>query len=155
MKYCWIYMMSCFVKEETMQRMYPNMFYFKGKFLTLEEAPEPTDVLWQNMGVGVFKLMKLRYKTFFYTLGVLILSFLLIFVIYIIQDHLIVKKVDKKHKLTMKQNIVNTVILFGGSFFILFINNVLYICIRLFSDKELLPTVTKVSTSIARKLSVS
>lgn len=96
----YMYMMSKIVKEEKMQQLYPDMFYFKGKFLTLQEAPEPTDVLWKNMGVSIFTLIRLRYKTFFYTAIVLIISFYLIFVIYLLQGYLSYKKLDKEHKLT-------------------------------------------------------
>jgi hypothetical protein len=62
--------------------MYPDLFIFKGNTLKLERAPEPNDVLWNNLGVNKREKMALRVKTLMGTFMVLIMSFVVIICIY-------------------------------------------------------------------------
>jgi len=62
------------------EKFKPNSVYkFRGKVLHVVQAPEPSDVEWENAGVAKEKKLILRVFTNLITFGLLALTFAAVF----------------------------------------------------------------------------
>lgn len=55
-----------------------NLLYFKDKVLVVENAPEPNDVLWENLHYSTKYKVKVRSGIYFLTFILLVICFFLI-----------------------------------------------------------------------------
>lgn len=57
---------------------YSSKQFLKGKFISIDRAPEPTDVVWENLGYSRMK-WKRRILSDLLTISLIVLSFGLLF----------------------------------------------------------------------------
>jgi hypothetical protein len=55
-----------------------NKFVYKNRKIEVYEAPEPNDILWQNLGVNIFTRLFRRILTYVSSLFIVFLSFLIV-----------------------------------------------------------------------------
>lgn len=123
-----------------------NHFYQGRCLLYVERAPEPNDIIWENLGTSWMEKFKLQWWTFMYTCLVLVFCFFCIFGLTFLQKY-ITDPNDPKTLNTNVQNLVNAL----GAIFISVVNYLLNFVIKKFALLEKHFTVTGYDSSIASK----
>ena len=119
----------------------------KGEKIKIVRAPEPSDILWGNLGYSTFEKFKYRAITIFVSTLVLVIGFVLIFLVYDAQ------KIAKKN---VKENSAKiTLFSIAGSILICIINSLLTWTIRRLAGSEKRGTQTSYSTAIAKKQAIA
>ena len=70
-------------------------FQYKNNPVNVEEAPEPEDIIWENLGHSIWHALANRLLTYIGSLFVLIISFLIILGFQYLQDFIIEETEDK------------------------------------------------------------
>lgn len=102
-------------------------YCYKGKLINVIRAPEPTDILWENLGYPSCEVFRKRMATTFASLLSLGLSFGIIIGIQYVQ-----KAIRDEEKTIGNENILKIIGL-GASIVITLINSMLGIIYRKFS----------------------
>lgn len=120
---------------------------FHGREVFIERAPEPTDILWENLAFDSWSQFKKRSMTKLMTLLLIVISFGLIILINWGEGEALQKYGPKSH----------VVEVFSGSasIFIVAINTILSMVVRVLTAREKHPTYTSHFTAIAEKLCVA
>ena len=111
---------------------------FKGRLIMIKRAPEPSDIIWENLAFDGWRLFWKKNLTRFYTLLVMIATFISICFLSYLGNY--------------KSDIIsNTAI----TFLIFFINILLALTIRKFSANEREYTYTRYHSDVADKLGLA
>ena len=129
-------------------------YFFKGRSITAQIAPEPTDIYWENLGVRAKKRAKYISTTYCITLVALGVSFGIIYGRTALQK-LINESIDGKVEKTTLDNWVLRLNSIWPAVFTIFFNFLLGLLIRYFSSFERHHTITDFSTSVAFKLTLA
>ena len=112
----------------------------------MEEAPEPNDIIWENMGESGF--IKIFTRLLTYSLSILILSISFMIILYI-----------KKYQIETFGPLTNNWKKYTASglifLVILSVNSILHFGIRMISGNEKYSTYTGYNSAIARRLAIS
>ena len=116
---------------------------YKGNPIRVKRAPEPNDILWENLGYSYGEILKKNIVTAFFTIVVIMVCAGILFGIsigqvytYIFHFSFIFLKdtvTQKKKKSDIPEGII-TVLSLISSFLIVFINGMLTISIRKFTS---------------------
>lgn len=120
-------------------------FYHKN-LIEVERAPEPNDIIWENLGTSWLEKFKLQWWTAFYTFLVLLVCFFCIFGLTYIQRFL-TDPDDPKVTGTFTPGLINAL----GAIFISVVNYLLNFVIKRFASMEKHLTMTGYDSSIASK----
>lgn len=123
-----------------------NHFYLGKTLIYAERAPEPNDIIWENLGTSWIEKFKMQWWTHFYTLLVLVLCFFCIFGLTFLQKYLTDPNEPKVYNKYVK-NLINAL----GAVFISVVNYLLNFVIKKFASLEKHLTVTGYDSSIASK----
>ncbi len=121
----------------------PSNLLFKGNVLTIKRAPEPDDVLWENLGVKWDVKLKKRLMTNLATLSILTMSFVIILIISYFQAFL--------QKNATLEGLSLTAVNSCGACLIVLINYCLNFSIEKFTKLEKHSTLTNYRSSLAEK----
>jgi len=116
-----------------------------GVFIELKRAPEPFDVIWENLGYGWWEVAKKRLLTNLASLFIIVCSFGAILGINYVQSHF-------KDQLSSNRYII-TLLSLAVSIVVNIINSILEVFIRMMSKYEKHRTFTSYFISVAKKLS--
>ena len=141
---------------EAMIRIFTNCFQkyhwgdgtFNGHQIKIEHAPEPSDIIWENLTVSAWTKFKKRTKTFFTTSALLAMSFYILLSIKIYQYN----TYEDSGKITNKDNLKIKAISLLLSVTIILLNVVITKSIRYFSKYEKPSTWTQYNVSVFHKL---
>ena len=140
-----------------------NFLFFKGKFLIVEIAPEPNDILWENLHYCTKYKVKVRIVIYSFALLMLAICFGIILGIsfgqvynifflksnYFLQTQAALDVKQKSYNLQVGVSILGVVV----SFVIVFIIVSLSIVLKMFGNLEKHSTLTHLKISNAIKLS--
>ena len=134
--------------------VFPYCTFSEDREIQIERAPEPSDVLWENLNVSYVTRL---YKTITIFVSILILigvCFGSIFGLDLEQRELKKKQEEEKKMgiLNQKREIEIRVISFICAFVIIIINNLLKIIVKYLTTKEKHETNTAFNLSLAVKL---
>lgn len=131
---------------------------FKGKIIRVEEAPEPSDLKWENLSAGSFTKFFRRLQTIVVTFVLFIIVCFILFEIKSYQYELY-QKLNKKEneETTISENNLMKVKSFSFlmSFIILVMGRIVAITIRILSDYEKHVSWTGYHKAVANKLIAS
>ena len=116
---------------------------FKGQILQVRRAPEPDDVLWENLGVSWEVKMKKRLMTTFATVSILVMSFVIILIISYFQTFI------QRNQLV--QGLMLTMVNSCGACLTVVINYCLNFSIERFTRLEKHSTLTNYHSALAEK----
>jgi len=116
---------------------------FKGQILSVRRAPEPDDVLWENLGVKWDVKIKKRLMTTGATISILVMSFLIILIISYFQAYI--------QTFGLEQGIMLTMVNSCGACLIVIINYCLNFSIEKFTILEKHSTLTNYHSALAEK----
>jgi hypothetical protein len=120
---------------------------FRGKDCYIERAPEPTDILWENLAFASWDRFKKRSLTKIFTLLIILASFGIIILINWGQGEALKKYGPKSHAVEALSGF--------GSILVVAINMVLSITVRILTEREKHPTYTSYFTAVAEKLCIA
>jgi hypothetical protein len=126
---------------------------FEGRMIKIEPAPEPSDIIWENLTVGFWVRLTKKFKTFIVTLALIGLSFFVVLSIKIYEYNVYADS-GKKH-ISNKENIKIKMISFMLSASIMILNQIIGYFIRYFSRYEKPHTWTNYNVSVFHKLVLS
>lgn len=124
---------------------------YNGYHITIEQAPEPSDIIWENLTVSAWTKFKKRIKTFFTTIVLLIMSFYILLSIKIYQYNTF----EDSGKISNKDNLKIKAISLLLSVTIILLNVVITKSIRYFSKYEKPSTWTQYNVSVFHKLVIA
>ena len=133
-------------------------FIYKNKRIKVEQAPEPSDIIWKNLGVSTFKLLKRRTYTYVASILLLILSFIAVLLLKSYQMSLynqaatVKEDIEQQGDLTETENIQSMAISFSISVVILAINQALNLTMLYFCELEKPNSVDEFNMSYMKKL---
>jgi hypothetical protein len=112
----------------------------------VEEPPEPSDIIWENMGSSSFQKILTRVFTYALSLAILTASF---FAILYIKKY----QIEKVHPLigAWKKYLSSACIFLV----VAFVNAVLHFSLRKISSREMYSTLTGYNSAVARRLSTA
>lgn len=120
-----------------------NKLLFKDCFLHIRRAPEPDDVLWENLGVSWEVKLKKRLITTLATLAILCMSFCLILLISYFQFFI--------QKNNLAQGLELMFVNSFGATLIVFVNYTLNFSIEKFTRSEKHSTLTNYNSALTEK----
>ena len=118
---------------------------FKGKSVILKEPPEPSDILWENLGTSIGELVCLRLASFLFMMAILGFSF---FVVLALKHLQITYKAGEYRQ--FRKNIVSMAI----SLVIVIINLLLGLVARQITTYEKHKTLTDYNGNVIRKITL-
>lgn len=132
-----------------------NLKYFKGKWVIVNRAPEPTDIFWENLNLKFSRRCKWQFITYLLTLIVLLIAFGINIGIFYIKIEL--QKVGDEEKGGTSSGVywLVRILTISVSLFTAFVNAILGRIIRYFSSQEKHPTYSAYHMSVAIKLSIA
>ena len=139
----------CFHKYAYSERMY------RDNLISIEQAPEPSDIIWENLDANLLVKIYRRLQTGVFTAILIIISFCLVLGIKIYEQDEYRGYINNGQKVSNSENIKLKAISFGLSLVIQFMNNVISISVRFFSGYEKHATWTKFNVSVFHKLVTS
>lgn len=104
---------------------YGKRLKYRGSPVLVSRAPEPTDILWENVGYSFFEKFKSRFATTLLTFFIIAIGFGILIGISVAQDYL------KKNE-DFPDDIINLLSIVS-SFSIIIINAILTVFIRIFT----------------------
>lgn len=119
-----------------------SKFLFDGQSILVIRAPEPNEILWENLGVSDIFRLKQKVLNFFLTFVVLLLSFVVILLIYYFQSYV----AANEHSL-----FIQYIVSYSGCLFIVIINNLLVLIVTILAKRELHQNYTDYDTSLTQK----
>ncbi len=127
--------------------LFDSKHFYQGKtLLYAERAPEPNDIIWENLGIDWIEKFKLQWWTAFYTFLVLLSCFFCIFGLTFLQKYLL-DPADLKISNKKLGSFINAL----GAILISVINYLLNFVIKKFASLEKHLTITGYVSSIASK----
>lgn len=129
-----------------------NSFYLNGKRIKMKQAPEPSDIYWENLATTTKQTVEKTIITFMITIICLIISFIVSLMFGIFKDNLENKTNNSTNNEAAFQYFLILLITFGNSIFISFINTVLARIIRSLTLLERHETHTQYDLSVSLKL---
>jgi hypothetical protein len=126
---------------------------YQGNVIKIEQAPEPSDIIWENLNVSNWVKFVKKAKTFVVTLILIGISFVVVLSIKIYEYNVYVES-GKKH-ISNSENVKIKMISFFLSASIVILNQIIGIGIRYFSRYEKPSTWTNYNISVFHKLVVS
>jgi len=122
------------------------------KYLEIHEAPAPSDIIWEHLGLSFRRTLGKRIATFIVSFILLAISFVIIFLLKKFQKEVRDKQTSDKYT----EEVSN----FRGisyliSLVIVGVNYILSILLRKFTDLEYRNTHTATSSSLAIKISIA
>ncbi|CAG9334203.1 unnamed protein product [Blepharisma stoltei] len=133
--------------------MNTNNVLFNGRFLKIEKAPEPSDIIWENLNATACQKHTKRAVTFILTTFLLAGSFLLVFLTKKAQRDQYSSYEDKSEdKRTYSELFQVRFFSFGLSVCIVLINRAIAIIVRIFTADEKHYTWSTYNKSVTNKL---
>ena len=126
---------------------------FEGRMIKIEPAPEPSDIIWENLTVGFWVRLTKKFKTLIVTLALIGLSFFVVLSIKIYEYNVYADS-GKKH-ISNTENIKIKMISYMLSASIVVLNQIIGYFIRYFSRYEKPHTWTNYNVSVFHKLVLS
>lgn len=135
--------------------MYSNRVY-RGNLLRIEQAPEPSDIIWENLSVKWTVKLAKRLQTAVVTTILICMSFTLVVLIkdYEYRKYHNFKNSGNEH-ISNSENLQIKFISFMLSFTIQVLNIIIGIAVRIFSSYEKHNTWTAYNVSVFHKLVIS
>lgn len=128
---------------------------YKGNMISVEQAPEPSDIIWENLNVSFLVKFYRRCQTAVVTTILIVISFFIVFGIKEYEFNQYQDYTDSGKKISNSENIKIKAISVLLSFTIQILNVVISVCVRLFSGYEKHATWTHYNISVFHKLVIS
>jgi len=125
-----------------------------GSRIFAHRAPEPTDILWENLNVKIYDRIKFSLLVYFATSVVLGLSLLAHYFINILKDFIEDEAAGGDNTSSIPYNGIR-VLAFLVTCLVVFVNFVLGKVIRLFSSYQRLSTYSEYHLTVATQLSIA
>jgi len=143
-------------KSSVFSFLYPNKAnMLEGSLIKMARAPEPSDILWINLGFKTEVKRLRRVLTHILTGLMVILSFTMIVSVSFVQRWLIVKGKNSHGTLFGEKSILVQIIAYCSSLLIMVVNFYLGSSLRKLADYEKHGTYTSFFRGIAEKLSIA
>ena len=129
-------------------------FEYKGRKIRVEQAPEPSDIIWQNLGESTFNLIKRRVYTYTASTLLLFLSFIVVLMLksYQLRVYQDLPESQRNQPMTSSQNLKFLAISGSISVVIMIINQVLDFTMLFFCELEKHNSVDDFNMSYMKKL---
>jgi len=128
-----------------------GFMYYDSK-MRVFEAPEPSDILWSNLGQGFWSVIVTRLLTYLGSLVILLLAFILITAIKIAQKEILETHASQFNDISGQIPVVVTLISLGTSLVISAVNILIKIIMRYFVRLEMHYSRTDFDDSLSKKL---